>query len=181
VRVRRDGRSLHVERWIMASPAPPMFQALGGFKGDVDRWQLIHFTAPSHFAIDVGSADAGSGAREGDRSRGIAMMANHTVTPETETTCHYFWHHTRCFRLDDAALTGRLQQGVRAALDEDVVIIEAQQARIDAARPGKMTIDINADAGVLQARRIHDELLAEERCPGAGSGTDSVELRASRT
>ena len=29
------------------------------------------------------------------------MYSNHTITPETERSCHYFWHHARNFRLDE--------------------------------------------------------------------------------
>jgi len=128
----------------------------------VDRWQLITYEPPSHFMIDVGCADAGTGAVEGDRSRGITMFSNHTITPETEKSSHYFWHHARNFRLDEPDLTETLAKAAGTAFYEDVGIIEAQQARMDAAKPDKPIIDINADAGVLQARRLLEALIAED-------------------
>ena len=39
--------------------------------------------------LDIGCADADTGAPEGDRSQGISMWSNHIITPETETTTHY--------------------------------------------------------------------------------------------
>ena len=42
-----------------------------GKPGNVDRWQIINFQAPSTIAIDVGVAPTGTGAPEGDRSQGV--------------------------------------------------------------------------------------------------------------
>jgi vanillate O-demethylase monooxygenase subunit len=163
VRVRREDDKVHVDRWITGEPAPPMFKAVGNFDGPVDRWQLIQYQEPSHFMIDVGCADAGTGAQQGDRSRGVTMFSNHTLTPETETSTHYFWHHARNFRLDEPALTERLEAATSKAFGEDVAIIEAQQDRMARAPAGKPIVDINADAGVLQARRLLDRLIEQEQ------------------
>ncbi len=163
VKVRRGENTIHVDRWILGEPAPPMFKLVGNFDGAVDRWQLIQYQEPSHFMIDVGCAVAGTGATEGDRSQGITMFSNHTLTPETEKSTHYFWHHARNFRLDEPALTERLASATKTAFGEDVEIIEAQQNRMDRAPADKTIIDINADAGVLQARRLLDALIEAER------------------
>ncbi len=163
VTVRRDADTVHVERWILGAPPPPMFREVGGFDGAVDRWQLITYSPPAHFVIDVGCAVAATGAPDGDRRQGIEMYSNHSLTPETARSCHYFWHHARNFRRDEEALTEIMAEVTRGAFQEDVVLIEAQQKNIDRARPGKPTIDINADSGVLQARRLLDRLIEDER------------------
>lgn len=162
VQVRREENKVHVDRWIFDEPAPPLFKLVGEFDGPVDRWQLIQYQEPSHFMIDVGCANARTGAKEGDRTQGVTMFSNHTLTPETATSTHYFWHHARNFRLDDPNLTKKLSKATRTAFGEDVGIIEAQQDRMDRARPDKPTIDINADAGVMQARRLLDGLIEAE-------------------
>jgi len=162
VEVDREADCVRVNRWIMKNPPPPMFEKAGGITGDVDRWQLITWTPPCHVVIDVGCATAGTGAREGNRAEGVTMFSNHTITPETETSCHYFWHHARDFGLDQPELTDFLRQATGNAFYEDVAIIEAQQHSYDTAPPDFQQIDINADAGVLQARRVLDRLIAEE-------------------
>lgn len=159
---RRDGERIRIDRWIMDKPPPPMFATAQDFPGTVDRWQLITWTAPSHVVIDAGCANAGTGARDGDRSRGITVFSNHTITPETEKSCHYFWHHARNFRLDDDALSKTLAKAAETAFSEDVVILARQQRSIDTAPADWTSIDINADAGVLQARRVVDDLIAAE-------------------
>ncbi len=160
--VRREADTVHVDRWIMDRPPPPMFETAGNVTGDVDRWQLITWTAPSHVVIDVGCAPAGHGARDGNRDGGIEMYSNHTITPETARSCHYFWHHARNFRLDEPEVTEFLRAAASGAFYEDVVIIDAQQKSIDAMPADAPRIDINADFGVLQASRILDRLIAEE-------------------
>jgi vanillate O-demethylase monooxygenase subunit len=160
--IRREVDSVHVDRWIMDGPPPPMFVKAGNVTDDVDRWQLITWTAPSHVVIDVGCAPAGNGARDGNRAGGIEMYSNHTITPETAGSCHYFWHHARNFRLDDPDVTEFLRGAASSAFYEDVIIIDAQQKSIDTMAPDAPRIDINADSGVLQASRILDRLIAEE-------------------
>ena len=160
--VRREAEAVHVDRWIMDGPPPPMFEKAGNVTGDVDRWQLITWNAPSHVVIDVGCAPAGSGARDGNRDGGIEMYSNHTITPESAGSCHYFWHHARNSRLDDSEVTEFLRGAASSAFYEDVIIIDAQQKSIDTMAPDAPRIDINADSGVLQASRILDRLIAEE-------------------
>jgi phenylpropionate dioxygenase-like ring-hydroxylating dioxygenase large terminal subunit len=159
---RRDGDRVHIDRWIMDKPPPAMFAGAGDFPANVDRWQLITWTAPTHVVIDAGCANAGTGARDGNRDEGITVYSNHTITPETGKSCHYFWHHARNYRLDDAELTKFLANAAGTAFGEDVDILAAQQRSMDGAGPDWQGIDINADAGVLQARRVVDRLLAAE-------------------
>ena len=162
VETRRDGDLVHVDRWIMDGPPPPMFQKAAGITGEVDRWQLITWNAPSHVVIDVGCAAAGTGARQGNRDQGMTMYSNHSITPETEKSCHYFWHHARNFNLEDEDLTAFLRKATGGAFFEDVDIIERQQKSIDSAPDDFIMVDINVDGGVLQASRILDRLISEE-------------------
>ena len=109
----------------------------------------------------AGSAIAGTGARNGDRSQGVETYSNHTLTPETERSTHYFWHHARNFRLGDDAFTDDLRKMFSSALMEDVVTIAAQQTAFDRVGDHPM-IDIHADTGAIQARRLLDERIAAE-------------------
>ena len=58
-------------RWIIDQPAPPAFVKIGGFTGNVDRWQIIDFTPPAFIRLDVGATPTGTGAPEGRRVGGI--------------------------------------------------------------------------------------------------------------
>jgi len=160
--IRRGDGQVFVSRWVMDTPPAPMYAHVLGATANVDRWQNITYTPPGHIVIDAGSALAGTGAREGDRGQGAETYSNHSLTPETGRSTHYFWHHARNFRRDDEAFTARLGAIFSSALREDVVAIAAQQRSIDAVghRP---VIDIGVDNAALQARRLLDGRIADER------------------
>ena len=85
VRVQRTPHGVQVTRWIIDQPAPPTFVKVGGFTGNVDRWQIIDYTPPSFIRLDVGATPTGTGAPEGRRVGGIQMRNLNAMTPETES------------------------------------------------------------------------------------------------
>ena len=167
-RVERGPGNVFVSRWVLDTAPSPMYAAALGADDNVDRWQNITYTPPSSIVIDAGSALAGTGAPEGDRSRGVEIYSNHSMTPETGRATHYFWHQARNFKRDDESVSAFFYKAFDTALGEDVATIEAQQRCIDALghRP---TVDINADAGVAAARRLLDRLIAGEGRARAGA------------
>lgn len=163
-------RTATVIRWMNGIEPPPFWAKNLGKPGAlVDRWQIIRFEAPSIVSGDVGVAPVGTGAPEGDRSQGVNGFFLAAITPETETTCHYFWNFVRTFGTDDEALT----KGINVAhanpekkglYDQDVFVLEAQQKAIDD-NPRMPFYNMNIDAGALWARRLIDRMLAEEGAP----------------
>jgi phenylpropionate dioxygenase-like ring-hydroxylating dioxygenase large terminal subunit len=162
MKVKRVGDRVEVERWLLDKPPPPLFARAGGFTGRVDRWFNSVFLPPSSTVLDIGCAAAGTGAPEGDRSRGIEIRSLHAVTPETETTTHYFWAYARNFRIQDAALTDLLRSGAEATFAEDVAILEAQQANLDRC-PGYGFVNLASDRAGVLVDRIRHELAARDR------------------
>lgn len=159
--VTRDATSIDINRWILDNAPPALFQRAGGFNGNVDRWMNCRYTAPSSVVFDIGCAEAGSGAVDGDRSRGIEIRSLHGITPETGSTTHYFWGYARNFALDDDGTTALLHDGAKATFSEDVDILEHQQRALDRLRDAQK-IDINGDAAPLQGRRIVSEMISLE-------------------
>jgi vanillate O-demethylase monooxygenase subunit len=161
----RDGNRIRVTRWIMDSPAPPFFQRAGGFKPDqnVDRWQIIDYSPPAFVRLDVGAAPTGTGAREGNREKGISMRNLNAITPHTDTTTHYFWAQAHNFGIHDPTITELVFNQVHTAFLEDLAIIKAQQRNLSTYGAGLPTqLDFRQDAGAVQARRIVESIIAEE-------------------
>jgi vanillate O-demethylase monooxygenase subunit len=155
-----------VTRWMRDVEPPPFWRMqlewkLGEPAGNVDRWQIIHFQAPSTVAIDVGVAPTGTGAPEGDRSRGVNGYVLNTMTPESDRTCHYFWAFCRNYNLGDQRITHTLREGVTGVFGEDEVIFAAQQKAVEA-HPDKQFYNLNIDSGAMWARRLIDTMIAEE-------------------
>lgn len=164
-----------VTRWMEDIEAPPFWAGqirhAHGYVGPVDRWQVIRFEAPCTVVIDVGVAPAGSGAPQGDRSRGVNGQVLNTITPETETSCHYFWAFARSYCLGEQRLTHELREGVAGIFREDETVLEAQQRAIDE-HPGYSFYNLAIDAGAMWARRLIDRQIAAER-----STTRTIPLR----
>ncbi len=161
-----DDGSVTVERWMRDVEPPPFWHKnirdrFPDFEGRVDRWQIIHYYAPSTICIDVGVAKAGTGAPDGDRSQGVNGYVMNTITPETDRSSHYFWAFMRNYRLDSQLITTQLRQGVQRVFGEDEVMLTAQQAAIDA-NPDHEFYSLNIDAGGMWVRRILDEMIAAE-------------------
>jgi phenylpropionate dioxygenase-like ring-hydroxylating dioxygenase large terminal subunit len=158
--------SATVTRWMRDVDPPPFWKMqlewkLGGPAGKVDRWQIIHFEAPSTIAIDVGVAPVGTGAPEGDRSAGVNGFVLNTMTPETERSCHYFWAFVRNYNLGDQRITTLIREGVSGVFGEDEEVLAAQQEGVDD-HPDKQFYNLNIDGGAMWARRLIDKMLADE-------------------
>ncbi len=164
--VTHDHDTVTVTRWMRDVPAPPfwlknMRDKFPGFSGNVDRWQIINYQAPSTICIDVGVAKTGSGAPDGDRSQGVNGFVMNTITPQTDRTCHYFWAFMRNYCLDSQLITTQLRQGVDSVFGEDEQMLTAQQRAIDA-NPDYEFYSLNVDAGGMWVRRILDRMLVAE-------------------
>jgi len=165
----RDGRCVTVTRWMMDIDAPPFWRAQLGKPGNVDRWQIIRFEPPCTIVLDVGVALAGTGAVNGDRSQGVNNRVLNTITPETDTTCMYFWSLLRNYRLHDQSLTTQLRNANARIFEEDRVVVEAQQRSIDAL-PDQPMHNLNIDAGSVHARRSIEQMIEEESASSQTSG-----------
>jgi vanillate O-demethylase monooxygenase subunit len=160
-----DG-SVTVSRWMIDHEPAPFWKAAikrsKDYDGHCDRWQIIHFVPPANLVLDVGVAPTGTGAPEGDRSRGVPSCNLNAITPETETTTWMFWTLARNFQQDNAELTKLLQARAAAIIEEDRVAIEAVQQVMDR-NPGRRWISLGTDTGGVAARRIVERLIETER------------------
>lgn len=160
VETRRDGDTVWVERWMIDVPAPKTYSDVYDFGGNVDRWQIVEFIPPGVFRLQSGCAITGTGARNGDRSQGIELRNNHGITPETDRTTHFFFSIATNFAAHDKVKQSIYFPQARAVIEEDVVLLDAQQRMIDV-DPDAPTVDIRLDAGPRLARLLIDELLAK--------------------
>jgi phenylpropionate dioxygenase-like ring-hydroxylating dioxygenase large terminal subunit len=162
VKVARSANNVVVTRWIIDQEPPPTFKKVGGFTENVDRWQIIDFAPPAFLRLDVGATPTGTGAPEGKRVNGISMRNLNAITPESETTSHYFWAQAHDFDVKNAETTNKIFEQIETAFLEDVEVFSAQQSNLDLISDPSQ-IDINADSGVIQARRILARLHEEEQ------------------
>ena len=164
MKVERLDDGVGVSRWLLDVQPPPLFAKAGNFTTNVDRWQLARWHSPSVVYLDVGCAKVGTGAPQGDRSKGISIWSTHLLTPETELASHYMFCFSRDFSLGDAEMSKLLYEGSRATFLEDVDFLEAVQTnRVDGSLDG--LVHIASDAPQLQARRMLGGMISAEQAP----------------
>ncbi|TWC68176.1 aromatic ring-hydroxylating dioxygenase subunit alpha [Herbaspirillum sp. SJZ099] len=157
--VSSDGHHVRVVRRMPASQPPATYSAAWPFKGLIDRWQEIDFHV-SHLNIFTGAVDAGTESLDDPQRGGFHMRGFHGITPETETTTHYFWTMACSTHPDAPDNLETVYQQTAATFEEDRVIIESQYRNMRQF-PGAGMIDIHVDAGANRARRIIDALNAQ--------------------
>jgi vanillate O-demethylase monooxygenase subunit len=155
------GEEVVVSRWMLDHEPASFWKRQIGTDKNCDRWQIARWTAPANVVIDVGVAVTGTGAAQGDRSRGISMMVVNSITPETETSCWYFFGNPRNYNIEDQELTVSIMKSVAVIFDQDRQILEAQQQAI-LANPDRKLRNPNIDAGSVRARRILEAKLNAE-------------------
>jgi vanillate O-demethylase monooxygenase subunit len=148
-----------VQRHMPNSPPPPTYVAARGFQGRIDRWQEIEFM-PVMLRIHTGGCDAGTGAYEGRREQGFSMIGFHGITPETETTTHYFW--SMATNILTPGVSDLVFEQTALTFREDQLVLEQQQRRLDEA-PDRPLLNIASDIGGNLARRHLDVLMQAER------------------
>jgi len=161
--------TLTISRWYINDDMPELHRKVASFEGKVDRWQIYKWSPPALLRMDAGSAPTGTGAPEGRRSSNAVQFRHTSIqTPETDTTCHYWFCQARNFDLENEKLTQLIYDSVVVAFEEDRTMIEAQQKTIRQV-PDRPMIPIWADSGLGQARWLIERALKAENHSGAGA------------
>ena len=162
-----QGDEVVTSRYMSGILPPPFWKAAlrsNNLADDVpvDRWQICRFTPPSHVMIEVGVAHQGHGGYDAPDEKKVYSIVVDFITPETETSIHYFWGMARKFRPQDKALTATIREGQGKIFAEDLEMLERQQKNLQD-YPERALLMLNIDAGGVQSRKIIDRLVAEEK------------------
>ena len=158
----RTPNGLRFVRWMRNSVPPPTYVRAVGFQGRIDRWQEFEFVAPGNVLQATGALDAGSGKHPEDRDGPFAIRLYHGLTPETETTCFYFWSAANGYRQNEPEATEQLFKEIASTFVEDKTIVEAQQGRLTELGEAGL-VDIVSDGNRVLMRRAMERLLALEQ------------------
>ncbi|MBI5720349.1 MAG: aromatic ring-hydroxylating dioxygenase subunit alpha [Burkholderiales bacterium] len=164
---RTEGDEVVTSRFMNGIGAPPFWQMalrMNGLPTDqpVDRWQICHFTPPSHVMIEVGVALAGRGGHAAPPQAKASAWVVDFITPETEHSIWYFWGMARHFKPHDPSLTTQIRDGQGRIFAEDREMLELQQRNL-LSHPERKVLSLNIDAGGVMARRIIERIVAAER------------------
>jgi phenylpropionate dioxygenase-like ring-hydroxylating dioxygenase large terminal subunit len=145
-----EGDEVRGRRLLKSVEPGPFIGNWGKFPGRIDRTSSFTWRPPSNMEIRAEFAD---------EARKITIMVINPITPETETTSHFWIGWARDFALGDDELTARAQAENTQVIMEDVRVIEGQQ-RVLSARPGLAAVPINADGALVAVHKVLERLRA---------------------
>ncbi len=159
-RVYADGqRGIKVSRHVADVPPPPYYQRFRSFDTNLDRWFVYEFLLPGTLLMHSGGRPVGDAPD--DLSRAVQLHSCQTLTPETETTTHYFFQQSHPSGQGDGTVTQSIFDSLIGAFNEDRDMIRAQ-ARTIAMNPSLPMLPLHMDAALTRYRALlREEIDAE--------------------
>ena len=154
---------LSFTRWMLDHTPPPTYKrAVPHLADKVDRWAMFEFHAPGVVEHWVGAIEANTGAYDrGKRDGGFSSRVLHGLTPETETTCHYFWCAANGYGQHDPKTSEIMFEEIGTAFRQDQRIVQLQQEKLLEFGEDHL-INTVADGARMHMRRVVERLLAAE-------------------
>ena len=153
-------RGLRVSRHVPNVPPPPYYSKIRPLTTNVNRWFIYDFLLPGTLLMKSGGrpvADA-----ESDLSNAVQLHSCQTLTPETETSTHYFFQQAHQTGTGDASVTEGIYQSLIAAFNEDLNMISAQHLNLQRGG-GLAMLPLYMDAALVQFRKLVEREVAGEK------------------
>jgi phenylpropionate dioxygenase-like ring-hydroxylating dioxygenase large terminal subunit len=131
-----------------------------GVKSNIDTDKVMTYLPAGNVVLEITQTIRAPG----DGPGAYHSFILNAMTPETESSCHYFWRNCRDYEIGNAELTKFLCGATATAFEEDKAMLEHQQAAIDL-DPEAPEVNIKGDLGSIQARRLLQSLLSAEAPP----------------
>ena len=144
-------------------PIPPLWRMMWQSPSTAcDRRAYMRWDPPSLLLLDVGVTECGRPASEGPANRSA-----HFLTPETETTTHYFWTAGRTAKRDDAELSEQIRRGIDATfrLEDEPMLAACQERMGTTDLMSLQPLLLKTDAAAVRARRVLAQLIEAEAQP----------------
>lgn len=161
--LKQDGNTVYSMHVNLNMPMTPLFKMLwgGGTVPPVaDMRAHMRWDAPSTLLLDVGVSPSGCPVSDGP-----SLPIAHLLTPETETSTHYFWVQARDRELDNPELSARLTHDINAVFrdeDERMIVACAEMMGTNDLFSLKPVL-LPGDAPAVRARRVLASLIDKEQ------------------
>ena len=127
-----------------------------------DNFLETYWQSPSVMILVHGAVPEGQ-----DRETvGAIVLNTNIITPETETSCHYFWAQSAYRNRGNGKVRDQWEAMTEAAFAEDEAVLTRQQANLE--RFGSIRVDegsslvLQADKAITLARRMVSRQIYEE-------------------
>lgn len=163
-----DGERISVVRRVDHARLAPVFADTTGLGDIPDATRVTSTTYRSPAFEEVSATYFDASLPEAGR-REFEVRTAHLITPETQSTTHYFIDHTWNWAIDDPRLLEVMRRGLFDAFEEDVAglaLVERTLAERDG-DPSFHEASVASDAAAVALRRL---LLARVRREAAARG-----------
>jgi vanillate O-demethylase monooxygenase subunit len=161
-KIKRIKHGVRIERWVLDDAPAPFLSNIKSWPGNVDRWNIYDFLVPGILLMNSGSAPTGTGAQDGVRVDAAEFVSCQAITPESETSTHYFFQQSHSVDWTSPAITAELSRVLMAGFEEDRTMILAQQRSLIQAGNFQM-LGLRIDSAIGIFRSHIEKLLAENR------------------
>ncbi len=175
-KVKREGDTVWSMLWrhhYRVDAAKRPFFGMEGDAEDVEGQGHARWDAPGVLLVDTAWWDHGTSFEQG-----VQTPNAHLITPETETTSHYFWASGRNFARDNEAVTTATAATMKNVFEtQDGPMVEAQQRDMGLSTDflDHKPIILQADAAGVMARRIMQQKIRAEAVAATGEVRDAAE------
>lgn len=153
-------RGVKVSRFIPNVPAPVYYTRFRSFDSNIDRWFIYDFLFPSTLLMNSGGRPIADSPD--DNSRAVVNHSCQTLTPETETSTHYFFQQSHRSSLKDDSVKHNMYNTLLEAFNEDRDMITAQFNNLSEDAFENM-LPLHFDAALVRFRKMLKEAVEAER------------------
>ena len=152
---------IKVTRRVPDVPVPPYYRKMRSFGPDtlLDRWFIYDFLLPGTLLMHSGGRPVTDAPD--DMSHAVRLHSCQTLTPETETSTHYFFEQAHPMDQGDDSVTEGIFQSLITAFNEDRDMITAQHRNLLRNEHAPM-LPLPIDGALVQFRRLLAQRVAAE-------------------
>jgi len=144
-------RGVKVSRFIPDVPAPPYYKRFQDFDSNLDRWFIYDFLFPSTLLMHSGGRPVGDAAD--DNSRAVINHSCQTLTPETDSSTHYFFQQSHRASVQDPTIRHNMFNTLIEAFNEDRDTITAQFKNLTENAEHEM-LPLHFDSALIRFRKM---------------------------
>lgn len=158
--IEKIDRGIRVTRTVPDVPPPAFYKRMRQFLGNLDRWFIYDFVMPGTLLMQSGGRPA-AGSPD-DPNNIIELHSCQTLTPETETTTHYFFQQSHRAGQGDGTIAKTIYDSLVVAFNEDRDMITSQARNLEM-NPAAVMKPLPMDSALVQFRRLIDDAIAAEQ------------------
>ena len=149
-------------KWVENSDPTPVDLAIKDFGGSkVDRGIFFYCVLPTMSRVDIITIPSGTERTEENFNAGLRNNSYKFLTPETESSTHFFWMHLRNYKIGDEAFSERLRGIFEKTFLEDRDIEMAMQSWQDKVGV-RQYVALEIDRAPIIAVRMVERMVKDE-------------------